>query len=234
MPLNRTCVGCGAAFSVPPSRLKYSAAAWCTPSCRYATPGWAAALKPPMQRKHAQCQTCSIAFTVPVKEPGRYCSRACLGIANGKRQQRDLSKWTTKTCVECGSPFTVKTCLGDRPKFCSRACNAVWYGRHRRVSRPTSIELALEAALAQAGIATTREMKHGRFSIDLAIPAARIAIEADGRYWHSLPKQIEADARKDAALAAAGWRVLRFGEDQINEDVASCVAVVLESLGVRP
>jgi very-short-patch-repair endonuclease len=77
-------------------------------------------------------------------------------------------------------------------------------------------------------------MKHGRFNIDLAIPSARIAIEADGRYWHALPKQIAADARKDAALTAAGWRVLRFGEDQINEDVASCVAVVLASLGVRP
>jgi very-short-patch-repair endonuclease len=234
MPVNRTCVGCGAAFLVPPSRLKYGPALWCSQPCRYATPGWADSLKPPMERKRARCESCGTAFETPVKEVGRFCSKECVWAANGRHQRRDPSKRMTRTCLECGAPFVKLICLGDRAKFCSRACLGLWTCRHRRIVSPTSIELALEAALALVGVATVREMKHGRFNVDLAIPSARIAIEADGKYWHSLPKQVAADARKDAALAAAGWRVLRFGEDRINEDVASCVAVVLESLGVQP
>lgn len=232
MPINRTCNGCGAAFTVPPSRLKYSAGLWCSQPCRYSTPGWADALKPG-GRKESVCGVCGVEFTRGLSRKAAYCSKACLGVANGRRQHRDPTKRTMKTCIECGAAFAALICLGDRPKFCSRACLGLWTCRHRRIVSPTSIEIALGAALAQAGIATVREMQHGRFNIDLAIPADMIAIEADGRYWHSLPKQMAADARKDAALAAAGWTVLRFGEDQINDDVASCVAAVLEALESR-
>lgn len=232
MPIHRTCTGCGAAFTVPPSRLKYSAGLWCSPSCRYSTPGWTAALFP-NGRKKSVCGICGVTFETVASNKAMYCSRACLGVANGRRQHRDPSKRAMKTCLECGSTFEKLVCLGDRPKFCSKACNALFHGRHRRVLRPTSIELALESALAQVGITTVREMKSGRFSIDLAIPTAKLAIEADGSYWHSLPKQIAADARKNAALAAQGWTVLRFGEDQINRDIASCVAVVMETLAAR-
>ena len=232
MPIHRTCTGCGAAFTVPPSRMKYSAGLWCSQPCRYSTPGWTAALFP-NGRKESVCGVCGVTFETVASRKAAYCSKACVGVANGRRQHRDPSKRTTKTCLECGAHFDALVCLGDRPKFCGRPCNALWYGRHRRVLRPTSIELALESALAQVGIVTVREMKSGRFSIDLAIPTAKIAIEADGTYWHSLPKQIAADARKNAALSAKGWTVLRFGEDQINDDIASCVATVLEALDAR-
>lgn len=228
----RCCIGCGAEFTVPPSRLKYGAATWCSQACRYSTPGWADALKP-SGRKVATCGTCGVEFRAVTSAPAHYCSMACLGIANGKRQQRDPSKWTTKACIECGASFEAKLCLGDRKKFCSRSCLGLWTCRNRRIARPTSIELALEAALAQVGVATIRELRAGRFNIDLAIPDARIAIEADGTYWHALPKQIAADARKNVALAEQGWLVLRFGEDQINSDIASCVATVIEALEAR-
>jgi very-short-patch-repair endonuclease len=188
----------------------------------------------PNGRKDAVCQVCNIQFSVVASRPGLYCSRACLGTANGKRQEgRDPSKRTTTACLECGAAFEALLSLGDRRKFCSRPCNALWHMRRRRILRPTSIELALKTGLALVGVATVPEVRIGRFLVDLAIPAAKIAIEADGSYWHSLRGMAERDARKDAALSAAGWRVLRFGEDQINTDVASCVAAVLAALGVR-
>lgn len=231
----RQCVGCGATFTVYPSQLKYGVALWCSPSCRYSTPGWADVLHP-NGSKMATCGECGKSFRAVASAPAVYCSRACLGIANGKRQEGtgDPSKRTMKPCLECGTLFEALVCVGDRAKFCSRQCLGGWTIRNRdRIALPTSIEVAMKAALDDCGISTVSEMKSGRFSIDLAIPEARLAIETDGRYWHSLPGMIERDARKDAALAAQGWAVLRFGEDQINSDIASCVAAVMEALESR-
>lgn len=227
---SRTCIGCGTTFTVSPSKLRYGPVLWCSAECRYATPGWSKVLHPGKQRE-AHCQTCGQAFTVVRSEVGRYCSRRCLGTANGKRQAKDPTKHREYICQECGTRFNALACLSHRKRFCSRSCTARWTCRHRRLVRPTSIELALHAALTAAGIPTEREYKTGRYNIDLAIPAARLAIEADGTYWHSLPKQQAADARKDAALGQAGWRVLRFGENAITTDVDACVQAVRAALG---
>ena len=49
-----------------------------------------------------------------------YCSRACLGKANGKRSRKDH----TKTCPNCGKSFIRRNRHGKRDKhqFCSREC----------------------------------------------------------------------------------------------------------------
>jgi very-short-patch-repair endonuclease len=98
------------------------------------------------------------------------------------------------------------------------------------VQRPTKIERRLWSALLRIGVATRREWKVGRYDLDLALPARKVAIEADGRYWHSTAQQRERDARRDAMLRAAGWTVLRFGENEINADAAACAASVARVL----
>lgn len=50
----------------------------------------------------------------------------------------------------------------------------------------------------------------GRFTIDVAFPAMRIAIEVDGYAYHSNEDRFQRDRTKQNALIAAGWRVLRF------------------------
>lgn len=49
-----------------------------------------------------------------------------------------------------------------------------------------------------------------RFEIDVAFPELRLAIEVDGRRYHSEDERFQADRTKQNALIAAGWRVLRF------------------------
>ena len=49
-----------------------------------------------------------------------------------------------------------------------------------------------------------------RYYIDLAFPAARLAIEVDGYEYHRGGSRFQDDRTKQNALMAAGWRVLRF------------------------
>ncbi len=46
--------------------------------------------------------------------------------------------------------------------------------------------------------------------VDLALPAARVAIEYDGRDAHLSPEAFIRDRQRQNLLIAAGWTVLRF------------------------
>jgi very-short-patch-repair endonuclease len=49
-----------------------------------------------------------------------------------------------------------------------------------------------------------------RYFLDIAFPAARLAIEVDGRAYHSDARSFQRDRRRQNDLVAAGWTVLRF------------------------
>lgn len=63
------------------------------------------------------------------------------------------------------------------------------------------------------------------YKIDIANPALKIAIEVDGRS-HRWTKTKESDARKDAFLTSLGWRVLRFSNQAVMDDLEGCVLTV--------
>jgi very-short-patch-repair endonuclease len=50
----------------------------------------------------------------------------------------------------------------------------------------------------------------GPWTIDLAFPEAKVAVEVDGWAWHVDLDRFRADRRKGNALVRAGWTVLRF------------------------
>lgn len=54
----------------------------------------------------------------------------------------------------------------------------------------------------------------GAYRVDIAIPEAKLAIEADGHRFHSTNAQLEADAARQNALVAEGWTPLRFSAAQ--------------------
>lgn len=67
----------------------------------------------------------------------------------------------------------------------------------------------------------------GRFIADFLAPAQRLVIEVDGAY-HARCRQ--ADARRDAVLARAGYRVLRLDAAVIAQDLEHAVALVRRAL----
>ena len=109
-------------------------------------------------------------------------------------------------------------------------------------SKHTKPELLFRAELRCRGI--PYRLHYGKEKIDIAIPAARLAIFIDGCFWHGCPKHggkpktnkaywlpklrknKQRDKAKAAKLKAAGWKVMRFWEHDVNKRVGSCVEKV--------
>lgn len=97
-------------------------------------------------------------------------------------------------------------------------------GRHKCESY---IERRLYDALTSRGHSVTTQVPCGVYRIDLALMGQRIAIECDGKDYHSSPAQKARDRRKDAYLKQNGWKVMRFSGRQINGELAK----VLKRIG---
>ncbi len=100
-----------------------------------------------------------------------------------------------------------------RPDSVHKRTEAIAKTERSRAS--TSIELTVRVALAAMGVAFIRSYPVAPFIVDMFVPALDLAIECDGDYWHSRPEAAAHDARKTAALVAAGLTVLRLTETEI-------------------
>jgi hypothetical protein len=95
------------------------------------------------------------------------------------------------------------------------------------------LESLLRVLLADAGLPTPRT-QHALCDpltgvvrrVDLAWPAQRLVVEADGRRWHDPLDVRDLDRRRDNGWAVLGWRVLRFSWSDVvgsPDDVVSAV-----------
>jgi very-short-patch-repair endonuclease len=77
----------------------------------------------------------------------------------------------------------------------------------------------------------TAEVKHlfpslpNHYKVDLADPERKLAIEVDGNS-HKTKKWKFLDRRKESVLAALGWSVLRFWNQEILEDIDRVVGII--------
>lgn len=63
-----------------------------------------------------------------------------------------------------------------------------------------------------------------RFSLDIAIPHLKIAVEVDGWQYHGKHKSAHTkDRERQNLLTLNGWRILRYTAKQINENLDQCV-----------
>lgn len=87
-----------------------------------------------------------------------------------------------------------------------------------RINKPTSIEVKLYNELKKRGLLfETQKLINGRFIVDAYIPSLNLVIEADGDYWHSLPKTVGKDKAENAYLTKCGYKLLRLPEHEIND-----------------
>ena len=94
----------------------------------------------------------------------------------------------------------------------------------------TASELRLWSALSarKLGVQFRREVPlAGRFIVDFCAPRARLVVEVDGE-CHAVRRC--ADARRDAALNALGYRVLRISAQLVMQDLLAAVALVRAAL----
>lgn len=100
-------------------------------------------------------------------------------------------------------------------------------------SKDTSIETALQRELNHRDIIYQKHVPVlGICQPDIVFPELKIAIFADGDYWHNLPGRKEKDRYQDQVLKENDWISLRFWEHEIQDSVVRCVDKITEILGV--
>jgi very-short-patch-repair endonuclease len=95
-----------------------------------------------------------------------------------------------------------------------------WEEWHEKNSRGhkwsgTSIEKILESILLEREISFEKQYGIGRYVVDFADLENKVAYEADGEYWHSSPKAVARDKKRDEYLEERGWTTIRFSESEL-------------------
>ena len=224
----RSCIRCGAAFEVTQATLRKSPrnGRFCSILChnksRIGIPAW----NKGKQMSEAFREACRLAKR-PAPKPASPEQRAKLRAALlGKKRDaafRDAARRATVRRHEAGV-----------------------YAR----KRDTAPEVALAAILDRTGVAYERQVGLMWWVADFLVRPMGLVLEADGDYWHANPAgypvdrlnalqraMVKRDRRRDAAMRARGWTVLRFWESDLLERPETCEAVVRATLahhGFRP
>lgn len=77
------------------------------------------------------------------------------------------------------------------------------------------------------------EIDAGRVYLDVAYADEMIDVELDGSRYHFQTSRRERDMRRDAALVARGWLVVRFSHRRLHEEPDAVRREVLATLAVR-
>lgn len=95
-------------------------------------------------------------------------------------------------------------------------------------------ERRLVALLRSAGIIGWRlHVPFAGYELDLAFPAARVAVEVDGWAWHHDVERFRTDRAKQNALVLGGWTVLRFTWHDLAQRSDRVLAAVADALEFR-
>ena len=68
------------------------------------------------------------------------------------------------------------------------------------------------------------------YYLDIAFPAAKLAIEIDGRAYHDDAATFENDRWRQNDVVLAGWRVLRFTWQMLTERPQIVLATIRRAL----
>ena len=96
---------------------------------------------------------------------------------------------------------------------------------------PTHAEAALWKRLRQLPIRVRRQAPIGSYIVDFACLPAKLVIEVDGGI-HDLPAVALRDSERDTWLVAQGFRVLRFSNRRIENELDAVVAEISATIGV--
>jgi very-short-patch-repair endonuclease len=94
-------------------------------------------------------------------------------------------------------------------------------------------ERLIQQALLRARLSFETQCRILRFYPDVKLHQQPILIEVDS-WGHQMPTAREFDQRRDALLAAAGFTVVRFTNEQAEADADLCVRKVMDTFGLVP
>lgn len=187
----------------------------------------------------ATCAECGAAF-MAVKKDHRwrvkagqrvYCSTACMKVFCARVSAASLAATNRKSAsarMKANNPMwrqEVRAKVSESMRLMGHK-PTIRGGNGRGLTEPE--RLLSECTGLCPVVVPTGGRGHGyptNYKLDLADPAAKLAIEIDGGSHKSL-KVREADARKEAFLRERGWTVLRFSNEEVLADPARCALTV--------
>jgi very-short-patch-repair endonuclease len=106
--------------------------------------------------------------------------------------------------------------------------------RHlRKVMTPQEVRLWLHLrALREQGFHFRRQVPREGFIVDFACLKSKLIIEIDGAQ-HGFDTHMTRDAQRDSALEQAGFKVLRFWNSDVNQNLESVVETILHAAEQR-
>ncbi len=206
----RTCIVCGKSFEIKLYLIKQGFGKFCSKECQFSNYE--------NKRVVCVCKQCGRKVTLhpSAAKKAKFCSKECADA-----HKRD---YVERICQQCEKKFLLPRWELKKGKgtFCSRECFFKFNGE-------TSIEKIMRQALEKAGIEFRQEVKIGPYYLDFLLPSTQAVIECDGDYWHNVPGARRRDRKKDKFLASKGYKVYRFGEDEIKSSAELCVQRLLSS-----
>jgi 5-methylcytosine-specific restriction endonuclease McrA len=92
------------------------------------------------RRVEKVCEICGKKFNVPKNREitSKYCSKHCLGLANGRRGKIQYKKQILVKCSKCGKEFEKKPSTYRSLNFCSTSCMGKYYSESHMFSGENS------------------------------------------------------------------------------------------------
>jgi very-short-patch-repair endonuclease len=116
------------------------------------------------------------------------------------------------------------------PRAGTRALRALQTDNASGFTR-SEAERLLRALLRSANLPTPRfNARIAGYEVDAVWPDRRLVVEVDGYAYHGHRAQFERDRRKDLALTAAGYRVIRVSWRQLTREPFALIAVISSAL----
>jgi very-short-patch-repair endonuclease len=116
------------------------------------------------------------------------------------------------------------------PRAGTRALRALQSDNASGFTR-SKAERVLRGLLRDANLPTPRfNAKIAGYEVDAVWPDRRLVVEVDGYAYHGHRAQFERDRRKDLALTAAGYRVIRISWRQLTQEPFALIAVISSAL----
>lgn len=167
---------------------------------------------------------------VITKETREKMSKSAMGRTFSKETREKLSKALTgrKFSKEHREKLSGRILTEDhKQKLRISALNQRLKGNNKN----TLIELALQQELDKIGLTyNTHMIICGHCRPDIVFPEQKVAIFADGNYWHNYPHGKERDMEQVKILEENGWVPLRFWGSEIRKDLSGCMDRILEVL----
>ena len=116
------------------------------------------------------------------------------------------------------------------PRAGARALRALQSDNASGFTR-SKAERILRGLLRSANLPVPRfNARLAGYEVDAVWPEQRLVVEVDGYAYHGHRAQFERDRRKDLALTAAGYRVIRVSWRQLTQEPFALIAVISSAL----